>query len=57
MTAQEKDLLLNEVTEIVGNASGTTLVAQYNEEPNGDFAAHRPAAPPDSQQTLLPLDS
>ena len=57
MTAQEQDLLLNEVTEIAGDADGTTLVAQYNREPNGGFAAHRPAAPPDSQQTLLPLDS
>ena len=57
MTAQEQDLLLNEVTGIADEADGTTLVAQYSAEPNGGFAAHRPAAPPDSQQTLLPLDS
>ena len=57
MTAQEQDLLLNEVTEIASEADGMTLVAQYNGEPNGNFAAHRPAASPDSQQTLLPLDS
>ncbi|MCY3667708.1 MAG: site-specific DNA-methyltransferase, partial [Gemmatimonadetes bacterium] len=57
MTAQEQDLLLNEVTEIAGEADGMTLVAQYNEESNGGFAAHWPVTPPDSQQTLLPLDS
>ena len=35
MTAQEQDLLLNEVTGIDDEGDGTTLVAQYNEKPNG----------------------
>ena len=60
MTAQEQDLLLNDVTGITGEADGVTMVAQYSEEPNGRFAGHRreskAAAPPDSPQTLLPLD-
>jgi DNA modification methylase len=60
MTAQEQDLLLNDVTGITGEADGVTMVAQYSEKPNGRFAGHRreskAAAPPDSPQTLLPLD-
>ena len=55
MTAQEQDLLLNEVAGIAGEADGMTLVAQYSAEPNGGFAVHRPASPSDSPQTLLPL--
>ena len=35
MTAQEQDLLLNEVTGIAGEAKGMVLVAQYSEKPNG----------------------
>ena len=35
MTAQEQDLFLNEVTGIVSEGDGTTLVAQYSEKPNG----------------------
>ena len=35
MTAQEQDLLLNEVTGIAGEADGMALVAQYSAEPNG----------------------
>ena len=56
MTAQEQDLLLNEVTGIAGEADGMTLVAQYSEKPNGCFAAHRPKSKATPQQTLLPLD-
>jgi hypothetical protein len=52
-------LLLNDVTGIADEADGMTLVAQYSEEPNDCFAAHRrkskAVAPPDSPQTLLPL--
>ena len=35
MTAQEQDLLLNEITGIDDEGDGTTLVAQYSEKPNG----------------------
>lgn len=35
MTAQEQDLLLNEVTGIDGEGDGMTLVVQYSEEPSG----------------------
>ena len=55
MTAQEQDLLLNEVTGIADEVDGMTLVAQYSKEPNGRFAAHKLASPPSSPQTLLPL--
>ena len=59
MTAQEQDLLLNDVTGIVGEADGMTLVVQYSEEPNGYFAAQGLSAKHKSKaaaQTLLPLD-
>ena len=35
MTAQEQDLLLNEVTGIDDEGDGATLVAQYSEKPTG----------------------
>ncbi len=59
MTAQEQDLLLNEVTGIVGEADGMTLVAQYSAEPNNRFAVQGLSAKRKSkaapQQTLLPI--
>ncbi len=54
MTAQEQDLLLNEVTGIADDADGTTLVAHYSEEANSGFAAHRRKSKI-AAQTLLPL--
>ena len=67
MTAQERDLLLNDVTgfSLGGTgADGVTLMAQYSAESNGCFAAqdlsakrkNKAVVPPDFQQTLLPLD-
>ena len=56
MTAQEQDLLLNDVTGIAGEADGMALVAQYSAEPNDCFAAHRRKSKA-AAQTLLPLSS
>ena len=56
MTAQEQDLLLNDVTGIAGEADGMALVAQYSAEPNDCFAAH-PRKSKAAAQTLLPLSS
>ena len=56
MTAQEQDLLLNEVTGIADGADGMTLVAQYSEKPQAYQRKSKATAPPESSQTLLPLD-
>ena len=50
MTAQEQDLLLNEVTGIASEADGMTLVAQYSEEPQAYQRESKAAAPPDSHR-------
>ena len=55
MTAQEQDLLLNEVTGIDDEGDGMTLVAQYSEKPQAYQRESKATAPPDSPQTLLPL--
>ena len=48
MTAQEQDLLLNEVTEIADGADGMTLVAQYSEKPQAYQRESKATAPPES---------
>ncbi len=60
MTAQEQDLLLNDVTGVIDEADGVTLVIRYSEEPKGCFAAQGLSAKRKRKaaaQTLLPLGS
>ncbi len=45
VTAQERDLLLNEVTAIAGTADGMGVVAQYSQKPNGLLSAECEVAP------------
>ena len=57
MTAQEQDLLLNEVTGIDDEGDGMGVVAQYSEEPKGmvgeDLSAERTVGK--APQMLLPI--
>ena len=58
MTAQEQDLLLNEVTGIAGETDGMTLMAQYSEKPNGLVGEFLSAdgTVGEAPQMMLPID-
>ena len=57
MTAQEQDLFLNEITGVDDEGDGTTLVAQYREQPNGMVGENLSAdcAVGEVPQMMLPI--